>query len=521
MVRKYLARPYIFLALLPVIFFLSATAANAQQNYPNEFAISSYHVEAKAFLVASSNCLPYSRGCLGVIDAPFVASYAPLNTILSDVHFNRGFSAYFPFTPCLLRLPYPSTNREKTEINIRLSGNPQSPLYSGTSLIQLYPAALLSPNCDISRVNWQELIEADVPRIANPLATHILFGKFLPEAPGDITAVYGYSSIYRSCTRFHEGLDTVWYTDPTANIIYTPIPLSPIIVRGGWAMGISPACLEPAMMRADEESILLFEEAMRKLENGELRGECDGAILWGGFHVVSEFPDAITGKAAILMAVRENRGKTPWEIGLVLPAGRAFALCATVSGYAGDFSPHCHYQAAIIPGSIARELIRGIRETPSEYIRSPNDLIHLRNSDWGGFWSLVYRYSVDPAIFLLPEETARCLNSDDFAVCWKNHAWPEKWRNNAGVLSPCAFWYTEGQAEYIPGIRSPSGAIEQLMGESCKIVNKEIPGCFCYPPNQNYYNATVEHSRQKVFETSRMIEGVLRRFVCAKLLRCQ
>lgn len=508
------------IALALILAFPSRVCA--QQNYPGERVHIFFNVSANVELVASSNCLPYSRGCLGVVDTPFVASYFPSLEHLSDVRTNRGYSVYFPFTPCLLRLPYPKVERERVENAFPLSQDPDSPLYSHrVDLSDVYIVPSVSPNCQITQVDWESLVNAGRLPFANPLATHIRLGQFAAEMPGNPTAPYGYCSCYFSGNRFHEGFDSSWRTDPTANIIYSPIPISPIIVRGGWAMGIAPGCLRPAMMRADEEAVMEYLGAMGALESGNVPDGCDYAIVWGGFHVVSEFPEAPTGKAAIIMSQPANRGKTPWELGLIVFAGQPLAVCATVSGYAGDFTPHCHYQAAILPGSVARRWINELRENPNEYIRDINDLIRLRNRDWGGFWGEVYRYSVDPVIFLAPELTGQCLHSSSFAQCWKSHPWPEKWGAYVSSFTPSAYWDNQTQGEYLPGVYSPSGAIEQLAGQECKITNKDVPGCYCYPPTQNYYNTSnPDHSRGKVRAWENHVITVLQSFVCAKTLQC-
>lgn len=515
------ARRVVLALLFVSLLLLVPTEANAQQNYPGEYSLVAFNVSAKTEIVTASNCFPYARGCLGIIEPPVVVSYLNDQSFVYDVSLNRGYSIFFPFTPCLLRLPYATIDREIEELEVFLTSWEDSPLSSlaALSLIQLFPAALpTSPACSISEVNWEEFLAPDDSlRFPNPLSFYIRLGKTITSLPGTPTAVYGYSR-YLGGKRFHEGFDTSWHNDPTANIIVNPLPSAPFIVRGGWFMNITPCELESNMFGVRDESVQSFLSAMERLERGQSPEGLDCAFLFGGFHIVSEFVDAPTGQAAILMSMPENRGKTTWELGLFVPANQMVGVCATVSGYAGDFSPHCHYQAAIVPGWRIREWIRTMRENPSDLVRPINELIRLRNSDWGDYWSAIYRRSIDPVLLLFPDITARSL--DNLAYGWKNHEWPENWGHLRDILAPTAYWDDSTTAEYIIGIQS-EGVIEQRNGEACLIRDKDVPGCYCYPPNRNYYNSdNPQHSRRKVMETQRAIEAPIRAYVCAKLGIC-
>ncbi|MGC9084315.1 MAG: hypothetical protein ACP5ME_14200, partial [Anaerolineae bacterium] len=111
-----------------------------------------------------------------------------------------------------------------------------------------------------------------------------------------------------------------------------------------------------------------------------------------------------------------------------------------------------------------------------------------------------------------------------FAECWAGHRWPEGgWipTNTLPMLHPTAYWRSANMGEYLPGIHSPGGTIEQLGGAECKIYNKEVPGCYCYPSTANYYNTSdSSYSVRMVDETARRILPALQRYICAKIHRC-
>ncbi len=502
-----------------VLFF--AVSAMAQQEFPGEKAVMGIAVNANVYVITASNCRPYSRGCLGVQEFPTTISLWTYLSPENDVRLRRGFAAFTPFTDCPLTLPYPRYSHEIIQRDA-VSVPVKSVHLVAPGIPFLSPATA----CLFSPVDWEEiaaLAERGTP--LQPLSTYLRLGKMSTEAVGRLTAIYGYSR-YMGGKRFHEGLDTSWNA-PGENVIVSPIPYSPLIVRGGWGMSIAPCALEPAMMREDAEAIVAFKQAMADLENGQAPPGLDCAILFGGFHIVSENPYLPLGRAAEVMSHPSAKGKTPWEMDLIYPPRTTMAMCATVSGYAGDFVPHCHYQASIVPGDVARELIATLRGNPGEMIRSLDELVQTRNRDWGGLWSTVYRYSVDPALFLLPEATAECVQDRTparFAECWAGHRWPEGgWipTNTLPMLHPTAYWRSANMGEYLPGIHSPGGTIEQLGGAECKIYNKEVPGCYCYPSTANYYNTSdSSYSVRMVNETARRILPALQRYICAKIHRC-
>ncbi len=211
-----------------------------------------------------------------------------------------------------------------------------------------------------------------------------MIGQIASSVPGRITAIYGYSDVYFGGGIFHEGLDTSWRGEPGNNYAIAPMPLSPLIVTPGVVIGIAPCSLRSAMFGLRDEAVIAFNEAMRRLEAREEQ-DLDCAILFGAFHVVSEMPHSVSWSASVEMSKPENQGKTPWELGIFAPAGSLFTVCATVPGYAGNFAPHCHYQAAIVPGDIARGFIQKVRESPTDLIRPLNVLINSRDPGGASF----------------------------------------------------------------------------------------------------------------------------------------
>ncbi len=500
--------------------------ALAQENYPGEYVLVGFTVNAEAKIVSASNCYPYARGCLGIDDPPVVVSHLVRAGLTNDVSLNRGFARYFPFTPCLLRLPFPyADQRDSQDLGVSIASLPDSPLASkNVEQIQLFPASLLSPECDFALTSYQELLLSEQPTPApDYLSFHIRLGRYIPQIPGNPTAVYGYSRGYMGGNRFHEGFDTSWRYDPTANVIVIPMPSSPFFVRGGWFMNIAPCALQQNMFGLRDESLQSFSEAMEALENGNAPPGLDCAFLFGGFHIATELDGPPTSRAALEMNLPPNKGKLPWEIGLFVPADYVGGICATVSGYAGDFAPHCHYQASIVPGEVVRQWMREMRKNPSEFIRSPSDLINLRNRDWGGLWSDVYRYSIDPILLLFPDITAVGLQAG-LAHYWKEHPWPEMWAKylESDSMFPGAFWDNDSTADYIIGVNSdPEGVIEQTRGAECAIRDKTIPGCYCRPRQGNYYNTdNPDHSREMVARTEARIIRPLWAYVCAKRSIC-
>ncbi len=503
-------------------------SALAQTGYPGEIKRVSFSVRAQAYLVTASNCYPYSRGCLGIISPDHTVTAITDLSVANDVSIAQGYSRYFPFTPCLLRLPHPEIQRTAQSTGIAYTEEKESVFYGGEyHIVDAVPAQAPSKECSIAKVNWREFVFSDSPvRVTypHPLAFHVRYGNFIPGVPGTLTAVYGYSQ-YFAGQRFHEGLDTSWRNDPTANVIKTPIPCSPVIVTPGVALCMAPARLESAMFGARDESMMIFNEAMRQLEQGGYRGAEDAAFIFGGFHVVSEDPESPPGRVATLyhvfgkLAGSSVRGKTPWELGIIVPADRALVACATVSGYAGNFAPHCHYQAALIPGSVAREIIATLRENPGHYIKSPDVLATSRDPMWYLFWRTIYKYSIDPALLLYPEITQEALASgSNLADAWRNHPWPQG--TPPSVVIPTSWWHTEGVADYLVGIQA-DGPIEQSGGEACSIEDKVVPGCYCVPKNRNTYNSTnPEFSRNQARAAGNGIRDALLQYVCAKLHYC-
>jgi len=498
----------------------SSGSVNAQTNYPGEFHVAAFNVAADAVIVSASNCMPYSRGCLAIDEPPTTVSYLTTISDYGDVSLVPGYARYFPFSPCLLNLPFPDVDQpvEQHGWIEHASNVSESPWYSSpVNLLYFLPVlSRLSPSCNIARVDW-ESIQADqaVVGYPNQLAFNLRLGKIHSDIPGNFTAPYGYSG-YMGGKRFHEGFDTSWRTDPTANVIVNLLPSSPFLVRGGWGMAITPCELESNMFGARDESYESFKNAMERLEQGSASLDC--AILWGGFHIVSEYPEAPFGKASEIMNRPGSAGSTPWELGVWNPAGSVVAICATVSGYAGNFAPHCHYQVAVVPGSIIRRWVAQMRVSPSSFFRSPEELVRYRNKDWGDFWGVIYRYSVDPALFFFPEMTSQYL--DNLAVGWADHPWPDNRGISPETFNPSAYWYSPGRGEYIIGLHSPGGAIEQLNGDDCILTYKDVPGCYCRPGNSNYYNADGSYSRSKVVSTQAYLSPVITRYICAKLQRC-
>ncbi len=100
------------LAIVVLALAMSRENVRAQTNYPGEKTSVSFSVQARVQMVTASNCYPYARGCLGVLSPWRVASTMPTVSWASDTSVYRGYGAYFPFTPCLLRLPRPKIDRQ-------------------------------------------------------------------------------------------------------------------------------------------------------------------------------------------------------------------------------------------------------------------------------------------------------------------------------------------------------------------------------------------------------------------------
>lgn len=478
---------------------LSAPAeAQGPVRHPKEKVYSVMNAATSVFVGHATNCTIPGTPCYMVYIPPH--NLSALEYLMEN--YIDPFSLYYPFTPCLFSLP--PVKVEPPSIPITLPTDYPG-IFGRLTYFGFIPPVVNEECLNIVDTSFMiARLNEDLSSFYAGIGSFFLsFTKVAENWPiKRVTAPYGYSVGYPY--GFHEGMDTSikdCEEGMICNAIYTPIPLMPLTTRGGWAMGIAPCSLNESMFSDDPYPAFL--EGIRKLE----RGEDTCALLFGGFHLVSEFPHLAPGKAAIEMNRPENKGKLPVELGIMTKAREIFALCATQPGYAGKFAPHCHYQAGLISGEEAKRILADMRRRPQEYFKNPVYLATHKEKDWQGPISFGYVYlnSIDPALLLWPS----LYDVDNLSASWAQHPWPDTVKVDSDS-APSAWWHTPGRGEYILGILA-QGEIENRGGGACLLPNKKVPGDNCYPPNGNYYNAISSvFSRERQAEVEQKLAPVLR-----------
>lgn len=480
--------------LTAIIFTKLYLSAEAQGSYPGEKMLVYMVADTHAFVGHVTTCSVPGPPCLMGFFAPFPLSYLPYVMPQSV----DPPSLYYPFTPYFYSPPPVKVMKATEPITFpSLSPSLRDIYYVPFSAYNFagdaFPLGLYF--MDVSFLKDADLIGI-IPGLLQYIAD---FAEIEVRWPiRRITAPYGYSAGYFGGKVFHSGMDTSIHGcgNTPCNVVYAPIPLMPIATRGGWVMGIAPCELTRDMLYSENA----FRKGIEKLERGEDRFGC--AILFGAFHVVSETPYLDPGYCSMLYSDRKNHGRIPIELGVYTARGEAFALCASVPGYAGDFAPHCHYQAGIIDVAKAQELLRLVRQSPQEFYKPLATIAIHRSNDWGPplDFATLYKSSIDPAILLWPQLFTTVYD-------WANHSWP------AGVelpttASPSAWWQDPSRGEFIAGIIS-DGIMEVTEDGICRLPVKEIPGYKCIPKNRNYYGGDASYSRRKQQDVAKKLEPVI------------
>jgi len=514
-----------------------------------------YDVALRGYLVSLSNCVPGDVSCLGqaYFSVPAGEWIHQAMSITGPIEYSTHL-AFFPFSYCVPRFPmqtirdpyvYGSGGQRRS---LDFSG--QKFQAQGEALTGVTSPDLPSADCYIfTGISLQEAlaekksIEESIGNIIN--FTVRLVTKVSKNVPiRRITAYYGYTINYFDGYRFHEGLDTSWNISPfppppedytpgewrsALASIWTPLPLMPVIIYPGMVLGMMPCNVsEEAIVRPYPQGGLALLRDIRNLEAGLVPAEQDCAVLFGGLHVVTDAYDSspyiVSGLVHGPACAGSGRLPLECDYSAYTQAGGFLAPCAQKPGYAGAVTPHCHYQAVALSGDQARELLRELRQNPSNLIRRP-EILGTKTTEWEGsrYTERIYARSFDPLFVLFPELAGDTSNIRSVLINWRLHHLPDVAHPHSP--SPVLFvgWYSD-PAEFYPGMPDISGGgiwdVEPPNQQTaCRKVNKSIPGWGCKPSGSVYNYPTLKGDNDPVLHSERLSRVLANVFRAVSIFR--